>query len=233
MDEIVDYNISPIELHSFISDNVVKYIKSGKVLEAGCGSGYFGIELSRKGFEVIGVDISENMVKSANQNACENYHAIIGDLENLNLFEPKKFDGILCVGVLHHFPEIEKSTIINNFNHWLKDEGFIFMLEPNGSNPFIKMSNILGRIYRKIYASTTYCSPEEIIHGFKKYDSVFKKSGFTEIYKQNIFDEGEHKLKGWINIFIKIRWILVRITKILPFPYSGNGLLIIFGKMGD
>ena len=70
-----------------------------------------------------------------------------------------------------------------------------------------------------------------IIHRFKKYDSIFKKSGFTEIYKQNVFHEGGHKLKGCINTFIKIRWILFNTTKMLYFPYSGNGLLIIFEKM--
>jgi len=49
------------------------------VLDAGCGSGAFGIRLSKIGFKVVGVDISRELLCTS-RSAELNFHPILGDL---------------------------------------------------------------------------------------------------------------------------------------------------------
>ena len=44
-------------------------IKSCKVLDIGCGEGFYSIYLASKGFDVTGVDISEIATNKARENA--------------------------------------------------------------------------------------------------------------------------------------------------------------------
>ena len=45
-------------------------IKPCKVIDIGCGEGFYSIYLASKGFDVLGIDISENAIKYAKENTC-------------------------------------------------------------------------------------------------------------------------------------------------------------------
>ncbi|HQP11124.1 MAG TPA: class I SAM-dependent methyltransferase, partial [Candidatus Omnitrophota bacterium] len=75
--------------------------KSAKILDIGCGTGRHAIELTKRGYHVTGVDLSENQIKRAREKAQEAGVAIdfqIHDARNL------PFDGefdlaiMLCEG---------------------------------------------------------------------------------------------------------------------------------------
>ena len=104
-----------------MSDYYVKNFKSSlkkgsKILDLGCGPGYFSLELARNGFDITGVDISEGAISEAiktsnkkkNKNLKLKYFA--KSYSDLNINE--KFDGILCSGFLHHIPDIKKVSKI-------------------------------------------------------------------------------------------------------------------------
>ena len=44
-------------------------VKPCKVIDIGCGEGYYSIYLAKKGFDVLGIDISEKAIEYAKQNA--------------------------------------------------------------------------------------------------------------------------------------------------------------------
>lgn len=44
-------------------------IKPGKALDIGCGTGYYSIYLAGKGFDVTGIDVSENAIREATKKA--------------------------------------------------------------------------------------------------------------------------------------------------------------------
>jgi len=46
-------------------------IKSCRVLDVGCGEGFYAIYLASKGFDVMGIDISENAIRLAKENAAK------------------------------------------------------------------------------------------------------------------------------------------------------------------
>ncbi len=75
-------------------DNLTHYLnmdEGSKVLDLACGKGRHSIYLNQLGYDVLGVDISENSIAIANKNANETLHFQVHDMRNP--FE-NKFDGI-------------------------------------------------------------------------------------------------------------------------------------------
>ena len=47
----------------------IKYNKDLRILDIGCGTGRHSIELAKRGYPVTGIDLSESMLKKAEENA--------------------------------------------------------------------------------------------------------------------------------------------------------------------
>jgi ubiquinone/menaquinone biosynthesis C-methylase UbiE len=95
------------------------------ILEAGCGTGLLGLELSKQGFaNITGMDISSNCLKEAES---KNVYA---KTVKHNLLEPfpfpeKVFDCVVCVGVFSRFDEAQINQIVTEFARVAKNEGTI------------------------------------------------------------------------------------------------------------
>lgn len=78
----------------FFMDNLTHYLnlpEEAQILDLACGKGRHSIYLNSLGFEVTGVDISENSIKIANESANDKLHFDVHDMrENL----PHKYDAI-------------------------------------------------------------------------------------------------------------------------------------------
>jgi len=100
------------------------------VLDLGCGSGWTSIFLAKLGCSVTGVDISEEMITIAKENAKkENLKIkfIVADVEKINF--KNQFDRVLIYDGLHHCPDEKK--VLKNIYKALKPEGMILLVEPN------------------------------------------------------------------------------------------------------
>ena len=104
----------PKELVELIEN---KKINPCKVLDIGCGEGFYSIYLAKKGFDVTGIDISENAIKLAKQNSEKEGIKIkfiamdINELEKLN----ENFDFVLEWTLLHHIiPEKREKYVKKN-----------------------------------------------------------------------------------------------------------------------
>jgi SAM-dependent methyltransferase len=102
-------------------------IKSNwSVLDVGTGKGRFAIWLAKKGCKVIGLDISEEMLKIAKENAkkegvSEKIDFILGDAETLSNFK-QEFNVICCMELFDHLPNI--STAIREMADKLVSGGY-------------------------------------------------------------------------------------------------------------
>jgi ubiquinone/menaquinone biosynthesis C-methylase UbiE len=85
----------------------------GRVLDAGCGTGRVAIELHRRGFDVVGVDVSPDMLDTARSKAPDQTW-VVGDLSSGDL-PASHFDVVLAAGNLMIFlePGSEGAVVAN------------------------------------------------------------------------------------------------------------------------
>lgn len=78
----------------------------GKILDLGCGMGHYSKYIKNKGFEVVGIDFSKEMLKIAKENE-PNVEFIESDICNLPENLDKDFDGVLIAYVIQHLSKEE------------------------------------------------------------------------------------------------------------------------------
>lgn len=94
-----------------------------RVLDAGCGTGRMGIELARRGFDVVGVDLDEVMLAQARAKAPA-MHWVWDDLSRVSL--NGRFDAVVMAGNVMIFvtPGTEEAVVANMVRH-LKPGGLL------------------------------------------------------------------------------------------------------------
>ena len=109
----------------FLRDSQIsEELLQGKVLlDAGCGMGRYTRIAGRMGGEIVGVDLSESVLKAYQINQDNPFiHIIQGDILHPPLRE-KQFDIIYSMGVLHHTPSAKEAFF--NLVKLLRKEGHI------------------------------------------------------------------------------------------------------------
>jgi ubiquinone/menaquinone biosynthesis C-methylase UbiE len=102
--------------------------KNSKILEIGPGPGWIGIWMAKEdpSLEIIGLELSEDMIRVANKNKIEEgvqeqIKYIYGNAENMKFFENDYFDVVFSNGSLHHWENPIK--VFNEIERVLKNEG--------------------------------------------------------------------------------------------------------------
>lgn len=96
-----------------------KYFKlKGKVLDVGCGTGRTTIALHRLGYQVIGIDITPAMIKTAKEVSAEKNLDIdyrIGDAASLE-FTDDSFDNVLFSNQVTSLKEVKEQLRLAGFS---------------------------------------------------------------------------------------------------------------------
>ena len=182
-----------------MSKNFIKIFKTNlkkksKILDFGCGPGYFSLELAREGYDVTGIDISDGSIKSAknvlsnlkDENLKLKYY--VGSNDSLNKLG--KFDGVLCSGVLHHIPDLKKTS--EQLSSVLKKNGFLVMHEPQHQY-FTKNDALIVYLIRTLI---------QFYDGWYEKDKKLpknKKNIRTEvdnIFEEYIYERDKHEIDG-------------------------------------
>jgi 2-polyprenyl-3-methyl-5-hydroxy-6-metoxy-1,4-benzoquinol methylase len=101
-------------------------IKSGNILEIGCGSGIDSRYLDSLGFNVYSIDISEFAIKEAKKNKS----SVFFEVGDINEFKTdKKFDIIYDRACLIYSKDNEK--LFQNLSNMLNKNGHIIMINGN------------------------------------------------------------------------------------------------------
>ena len=88
-----------------------------RILEVGCGPGFFEIMLGKEGHHVTGIDITENMIHEAKENvkaAGLSADLMTMDCHNLN-FPDETFDMIICRNITWTLDDPQKA-----YKEWLR-----------------------------------------------------------------------------------------------------------------
>lgn len=160
----------------------------GIFLDLGCGTGFL-MEQARKYFkEVIGVDISLNMLKEAQKRG---FNVVCADVENLP-FKDKVFSGVGAFSVLHHCFDLDR--ILREAFRVTEGRGF-FYSDHDIDRYFVKKFNCFlsfYRFFRNIFKRTklkdsSLASLEKLVEyrekGIERVDleEILKRSGYRQI----------------------------------------------------
>jgi len=99
----------------------------GDVLDAGCGTGRYAIELARRGYNVNGMDISPELVDEARRSlgGRQNVSFTVGDILAL---PAASYDAILCRGVLNDFlDDDDRQEVFASFSRALRSAGVLIL----------------------------------------------------------------------------------------------------------
>jgi SAM-dependent methyltransferase len=116
------------------------------VLDLGCGPGWTSLFLSRAGYDVTGVDISERMIEVAQQRAeQENAPArfLVADMEELAL-PWADFDAVLLFDSLHHCPGY--AQVLRRAHEHLRPGGHLLLLEPSWLHRYSPSARLATRL---------------------------------------------------------------------------------------
>jgi len=132
---------------------LVELIETGKinpckVLDVGCGEGFYSIYLASKGFDVTGVDISKNAIKRAKKNAAKQgvkINFIAMDVMKLDKIDDN-FGFIFEWALMHHIMPPQRQKYVENVCKILKKGGRYLSYSFNEKSPHFNQS---GKRYRK------------------------------------------------------------------------------------
>jgi 2-polyprenyl-3-methyl-5-hydroxy-6-metoxy-1,4-benzoquinol methylase len=144
-----------------------------RVLELGCGTGYFTRELARTGADIVAVDVSPELLEIA-----------MGDCSAPNVryeiqnacamsYRDAVFDSVIGSSILHH---LEIKEAVHEIYRVLKSGGTIYFTEPNMLNPQIAIQKNVPFVKRKLGDS-----PDETAFFRWPLRRLLKETGFREV----------------------------------------------------
>jgi 2-polyprenyl-3-methyl-5-hydroxy-6-metoxy-1,4-benzoquinol methylase len=153
---------------------IKKYHKSGKLLDLGCGLGYFLNGVITDGtFSATGVDVSDEALAYVKKK----FNIIGFDETYLDKFEPNMFDVITLWHVLEHVYDLKAR--LKQLKRILKPNGTMFIAVPNSASWDAKH-------YKKYWDG--YDVPRHIHH--------FSRESFVKLFEENGFKI--EKIKGML-----------------------------------
>lgn len=151
--------------------------KNAKVLDVGCGAGIPVAKfLVDSGFEVVGIDFSENMLRLARKNMPQTTF-IRKDMTKLD-FADNTFDGLTAFYSIIHVPREKHSLLFKSFNRILKPNGI--MLACMGPDEWEATEDYYGT---KMFWSQY--SPEKSLQ-------LVKDAGFEVIFEK-VLERGKER----------------------------------------
>jgi SAM-dependent methyltransferase len=100
----------------------------GRLLDAGCGTGRYAVDLAAHGFAVTGIDQSPELIDIARRK-----HAPAGDVAfavaDLLAFHPSdRFAAVLCRGVLNDIiSDADRAAVFRRFARWIAPGGGLIL----------------------------------------------------------------------------------------------------------
>lgn len=175
-------------------ENLLRCPPTGRILDAGCGMGYFLLRASRYFKEVYGIDRSEFAIENV-KNIVPRAHVFVGSVEK-HEFNDDFFDCITAFDLVEHLKEPE--IFIKEVYRVLKPGGIFVFSTPNPES--LGATTKVDNWYAK--RDSTHCSILDIDQWRKK----IKDDGFL------IVDDGTDTL--WDTPYVKwiprkIQWLLL------------------------
>lgn len=151
-----------------------------RVLDIGCGTGHYMARLRARGFDVAGVDGSEEMLIHARVNNPES-RLELADVERIP-FDGDQFDYVICIEVLRYLPDI--SGPIREMSRLLRPGGAALATaaSPLNLNGYCLINRIASS-----YRVRGLVPLRQYFHGSRRLRRSFLESGFDEFRIHGVY----------------------------------------------
>jgi 2-polyprenyl-3-methyl-5-hydroxy-6-metoxy-1,4-benzoquinol methylase len=127
-----------------------------RILDVGCGDGFYDAEIARRGSRVVGIDINRKRLAVAEKRHASDLVAFhFMDGEEM-AFEDGSFDKVVSFCVIEHFGDDDR--VLVNVHRVLKPGGRLFLSADSLSNPELRDSE--RESHRRRYAVNTFYTRE-------------------------------------------------------------------------
>lgn len=109
-----------------------QFVKGGMIADLGCGSGVFTQLMNQRGYNAVGIDLSQTLTQYARRTTQQSYFQ--GDVETLP-FKSNSLDGVVLSALIHHLPNPE--LCFKEVLRVLKPGARMVGFDPNRLNPFM------------------------------------------------------------------------------------------------
>ena len=151
-----------------------RFKKGDRILEIGSNTGQYTTLFSEKGFQIVGIDLSDKAVEIAKKNAqllnLKNVEYFPADVEDLSLFENGTFDGVVSFSTLRYVSNLKKA--LREIFSVTKKNGTVVLDFPNKYCPWFKL--LKNRFGVENHICDHFYSAKELV-------SLFKEIGFENI----------------------------------------------------
>jgi ubiquinone/menaquinone biosynthesis C-methylase UbiE len=159
-----------------------------KILDIGCGTGHHVAKLAGQNLNIIGIDISDAMIKKAKENY-PNEKFMVADALNPNDFTSNSFTHIMCMYfTIYYFND--KRLFFENAYKWLMPGGYLIvhLVDPDKFNPLLPVTNEAVNIFPEMERKTKSNVDLDNINYTSEYklDSTNDMAKFVEKFKDNV-----------------------------------------------
>lgn len=162
----------------------IEQLKPGsKILDAGCGPGRDVKFFHSSGFQVVGIDASEEMVNKAKQ--VTGLEILQLDFSNIKF--DNEFDAIWACASLLHIPRNDMKEVLFRFSKALKNNGIFYMSFKYGVNEEIRNG--------RFFSNYTEVSFTQLLSSFPEFKTI--KMWITPDIRPN------HENEYWLNALLK------------------------------
>jgi len=142
------------------------YRKTNRILDYGCGQGWFLEEAKKRKWEVWGVEYSEAAIRLGKEKGIK-----ILSIEDTESFEPGFFDIVVLIEVIEHVTDIHEP--LRSIQKWLRQGGLLYCTTPNFNalNRFIQKKEnfrIISWPEHLSYFTRRTLRKLAVMHGFTK-----------------------------------------------------------------
>lgn len=147
-----------------------------KILEVGCGTGAYSLELAREGHEVLATDISENNLDVLRKKVEEGMSLEIKRLNatDLSCIKDDTYDLTTVLGPIYHLTDDSDITLaLSEVKRVTKRDGFIFLA-------FLSKDYILMRNCEEIFNESNE-DIDSLIDGYSAPNGIFNYMTISEM----------------------------------------------------
>lgn len=199
----------------------------GRVLDIGCGNGYFLLPLTQKGCEVYGIETNPKSVKICKEMGLNVFCTTLEEAK----FPDEFFDTVIMSQVIEHLPSPKNS--LKEIRRILKRGGKLYIFCPNAES---YLSKFFGKYWHGWHIPFHfYAFTEETIQKFaeqtglvvKKTKAVTPDNFFTVSLKSYLYGENDNGRRpverGRLFDSLLFRATISPILRILDLVLTGKG----------